>query len=288
MGDVLFSTIEKWQSEIPRPFGKTLDAGTGAHSLKWLQSIPTVSQLTAITADEAMRTQILSDPSVKLRSCDEIRIGNWMDDSFCSGLDSDYDTIIADYLIGAVDGFSPYTQDLVIERLSARLVSNGRLYLIGMQPIPDHAEGNAEIITEVRRARDACIMLAGHRPYREYPLDWIFRNLDRSLLKVVKSKKFTILHSEESIFRQLRVAQSKLGIMNPIVRQGMERYLEDLMDRIKFSMKLTDGKIPLSFDYVVAAEHSLSLQSSIVASGVPIECILNNNESSTEISTEGF
>lgn len=44
--------------------------------------------------------------------------------------------------------------------------TNGRLYVIGMNPIPDHALQPAEIITEVRRARDACIQLAGHRPYR--------------------------------------------------------------------------------------------------------------------------
>jgi hypothetical protein len=29
---------------------------------------------------------------------------------------NDYDTILADYLIGAVDGFSPYTQDIIIEK----------------------------------------------------------------------------------------------------------------------------------------------------------------------------
>ena len=79
---------------------------------------------------------------------------------------------MADYLIGAVDGFAPYTQDLVLERLRNYLAPGGRLYIVGMEPIPEHAMGPAEVITEVRRARDACIQLAGHRPYREYPLAW--------------------------------------------------------------------------------------------------------------------
>ena len=38
-----------------------------------------------------------------------------MDDSFCSRLGV-FDTILADYLIGAVDGFSPYEQDTIISR----------------------------------------------------------------------------------------------------------------------------------------------------------------------------
>lgn len=54
-------------------------------------------------------------------------------------------------------------------RLKQHLNPGGRLYIVGMNPIADHSNacnGAAEIITEVRRARDACILLAGHRPYR--------------------------------------------------------------------------------------------------------------------------
>ena len=35
-----------------------------------------------------------------------------------------------------------------------------------MNPIPDDPAPPADIISEIRRARDACILLAGHRPYR--------------------------------------------------------------------------------------------------------------------------
>lgn len=35
-----------------------------------------------------------------------------------------------------------------------------------MNPIPDEVTEPACIVSEVRRARDACILLAGHRPYR--------------------------------------------------------------------------------------------------------------------------
>ena len=167
-----------------------------------------------------------------------------------------FDTILADYLIGAVDGFSPYEQDTILDKLKNHLTPNGRLYIVGMNPIPDNAPPPADVICELRKARDACILLAGHRPYREFPLEWIIRHLQKSKVKVLKTKNFTILHSEESAIRQLKVAQSKLSLMphNPL-RNGMESYLNDLDNRIKESMKLTEKKkIPLSFDYVICAE----------------------------------
>lgn len=39
-----------------------------------------------------------------------------MNDAFVESLGGGFDTILADYLIGAVDGFSPYEQDEVIHR----------------------------------------------------------------------------------------------------------------------------------------------------------------------------
>ena len=39
---------------------------------------------------------------------DEIVIGNWRDDNFLK--DRVFDTVLADYLIGAIDGFAPYFQ----------------------------------------------------------------------------------------------------------------------------------------------------------------------------------
>lgn len=111
-GDILFTTLERWQEN--RPWGRFLDAGTGVNSLKWILTLNTLSW-DAITADHHMKNEILSNHEIRLRSQDSLLVGNWMDSNFCQQLGK-YDTILADYLIGAVDGFSPYTQDLVIER----------------------------------------------------------------------------------------------------------------------------------------------------------------------------
>ncbi len=114
MTDILFGTIESFHGT--RPWGRFLDAGTGVHSIKWVQTL-TTSSWTAITADNAMRNSMINDASVtrNLRPVDEVLVGNWMNDKFVQSLGT-YDTILADYLIGAVDGFSPYEQDVIIHR----------------------------------------------------------------------------------------------------------------------------------------------------------------------------
>jgi len=254
MPDVLFETVERYHED--KPWGKVLDAGTGVSSVKWLMKLDTCSAWTAITADEQMKANIVADTGVQLREgTDELLVGNWMDDAFTASL-GQYDTIVADYLIGAVDGFSPYTQDQIIHKLREHLAPGGRLYIIGMYPIPDHAQGDAEIVTEVRRVRDACILLAGHRPYREYPSEWVIRHLEKEGMRVFKNKVFTILHSEESVVRQLRVARSKLELMpQASMRMAMDTYLTDIEERVAEIMSQQPKRtVPLSHDYVLAAE----------------------------------
>lgn len=61
-----------------------------------------------------------------------------------------------------MDGFSPYYQDLIFSRLSQHLhPKHGRLYIVGLNPIPDKVDGDGQIICEVTKLRDACILLAG-------------------------------------------------------------------------------------------------------------------------------
>lgn len=83
------------------------------HSLKWIQKLNT-DCWSAITADHGMKRNCES-AGINVRPVDKILVGNWMDDDFCESLGK-FDTILADYLIGAVDGFSPYTQDLILQR----------------------------------------------------------------------------------------------------------------------------------------------------------------------------
>ena len=112
MSDILFSSVEKYHGG--RPWGRFLDAGTGVHSLKWIQTLQTDSW-SAITCDNYMKGQIEKESGIIVRPQDKVLVGDWMDDKFCESLGT-FDTILADYLIGAVDGFSPYEQDTIIKK----------------------------------------------------------------------------------------------------------------------------------------------------------------------------
>jgi hypothetical protein len=53
--------------------------------------------------------------------------------------------------------------------------------------------------------------------------------MERAGFAVMASKNFTILHSEASIVRQVRVGQSKLSLVpyGPL-KAGLEKYMNDL------------------------------------------------------------
>jgi hypothetical protein len=80
------------------------------------------------------------------------------------------------------------------------------------------------------------------------------------------SKTYTILHNEDTILRQIRVAQSKLQyISDSNLRGGMEVYLYDLTNRVKATVRAAEGgRIPLSSDYVIEVECPISASSHAV------------------------
>jgi hypothetical protein len=293
-GDVLFGYIEKCQMEDPNnkgSFGRFLDAGTGSHSLRWMASIlhrehllanthgassPKVSMdsFTAITADENMRRRVY-DEAKELSIADkgDVIIGNWKEGvgkdghiEFGNSSDDEskklllegqqFDTILADYLVGAIDGFSPYFQDLIFNRLVPHLAEGGRLYVIGLQPLPDSVDGPANVMCKIRRVRDACILLANHRCYREYPIDWIERHLERAGLNVIQTRTYPIRYDHATMVRQINVGRSKLKLFpSKGMAAEMGKVLDDLeKESLEVTSKQESGRVTLGFDYVVVAE----------------------------------
>ncbi len=263
--DSLFGSIEEQQGD--KPFGNILDAGTGMHSLRWIATLSHkgMTGFTAITADQTMKRNVQSEAdALEVSHLGKVVIGNWfgvnpLDEELSSPTPDQnppFDTILADYLIGAMDGFSPYEQDLMIPKLAKLLKPGGRLYIVGLEPIPDTAPGDADIICKVRQVRDACILLAGHRCYREYPVEWIQRQISikPSNLTLLRTSTFPILYRHNTIVNQINVARSKLRhFPTPELADQMKTALDDLEAR---SLKATAerGRIRLGFDYVVTAE----------------------------------
>jgi len=155
-----------------RPWGAVLDAGTGRSSMRWLLGLDT-ERWTAITGAESMAEKTRLEIGERIRDVDRLVVGNWMDPELLAG--EQYDVVLADYLLGAIEGFAPYWQDQLFQRL--RPLVKRRLYMIGLEPyvhLQPQVSASApasQMVVAIGRLRDACLLLAGDRPYREYPLD---------------------------------------------------------------------------------------------------------------------
>lgn len=161
----LFRYIERLQGE--RPWGAMLDAGTGPNSIRWVSGLAT-ERWTAVTCSAGEADRMRDAIIVAQRPQDRIVLGNWADAGLLK--DEVYDTVLAGYLLGAIEGFSPYFQSYLFTRL--RPVTRGAIYVTGLEPYvpiarPETRAGR--LVWEIGRFRDACMLLAGNTPYREYP-----------------------------------------------------------------------------------------------------------------------
>lgn len=241
MADRLFARLERIHGE--RPWGRVLDAGTGEHSLKWLLGLAP-RHITAVTGSPPRQRKL----ERLARPVDRVVLGDWADPAFLHG--EVYDVVVADYLLGALDGFAPYFQEHLFERLRPHV--GGSLYVVGLEPLPDSAEGEAQrLVLEIDRLRDACIKLAGHRCYREYPRDWVVRRLEGSGYEVSESVTMPIVYRERWVNGQLDVCRRKLPYLREQgLRDALEAHIEGLRER---ALPHAQQGIRLGADYLVIA-----------------------------------
>lgn len=244
--DKLFSTLEAWHGD--GGWGSVLDAGTGEHSLGWITELPT-DRWTAVTADSARATALEDRFGPVMRVQDRVVFGNWADPAFLAG--ERYDVVVADYLIGAVDGFSPYFQEGMIRRLVSMTAK--RLYIVGLEPYPERSAGaGGELILEIARVRDACILLGRHRCYREYPLRWMMDQLERAGMVVERVASFPIRYGESFVKGQLGICRQKFPLMDVAVAFSLGQYVDALQSRALRHIA-EHGPIVFGEDNVVAA-----------------------------------
>lgn len=246
-GDKLFGLVETWQGADA--WGRVLDAGTGEHSMRWLLRL-TTERWSAVTGDSVRANSMRERFGPQMRQGDEILLGNWARDDFLSG--ERFDTVIADYLLGAIDGFAPYFQDKLFERL-APLVGRS-IYVIGLEPFPDETRSPwGKMILRIARLRDSCILLAGHRCYREYPLTWVTRHLERAGFDVVQSQRVPIYFGENYVRGQLGVCRRKLPFFkDKALAKETERHIQAL-EREAMSHIARHGRSSFGEDYVLKA-----------------------------------
>ena len=143
----LYRHIEKLHNG--QQWGSVLDTGTGANSARWISTLATES-FTVVTGSDIEADIARKAVVDALRPQDEIIVGNWADADFFRG--KKFDTVIADYLLGAIDGLSPYYQTYLFARLHS--LTRNNLYFTGLEPYVPAARPNNEderIVCEIGR-----------------------------------------------------------------------------------------------------------------------------------------
>lgn len=245
----LFRHIEALQGD--RPWGAVLDAGTGTNSIQWVTSIET-ERWVAVSGAVAHAAQVRNVAEPVRRLQDRIIVGNWADPRLLAG--ERFDTVLADYLIGAIEGFAPYFQERMFARL--RKVTAGRLYLVGLEPYVSHDPGTepGRIVWEIGRYRDACLMLSGERPYREFPMEWVQERLTASGWRVIDVHRFPIRYGARFVNSQIDMCLRRLETMpDRSLAAALRVQGEGIRERALMAVARLDG-LRHGIDYAITAE----------------------------------
>ena len=246
----LFRYIETLQGA--KDWGAVLDAGTGVQSIRWMSDLKT-QRWTAVSASLEHAEQVRKAVGAAKRPHDRIVQGNWIDANLLK--DETYDTVIADYLLGAIEGFAPYFQSNIFRRL--RPLTRKTLYVKGLEPYvpinrPDSKAG--QLVWEIGRYRDACVLLGGNVPYREYPAHWVVDQLKIAGFAVREVKHFDVRHKSRFVNAQIdlcapgleRVTDRELAHALKIRGEALRA---EALEFIK-----TEGALGFGHNYVIAAD----------------------------------
>ncbi len=216
----LYRFIEQCQGD--KPWGSVLDAGTGVNSLTWIAGLET-KRWTAVAGSASEAQRASSAVASLQRPQDRIVQGNWADDQLLT--DDAFDTVIADYLLGAIEGFAPFFQPYLFHRLRRHVGRN--LYVSGLEPyVPSARPENhaARLVWEIGRFRDACVLLKGGTPYREYPARWVIDHIKLAGLTVHDVKHFNIGYKETFVQGQINIALHGIEAINdPSLAEALQQ-----------------------------------------------------------------
>jgi len=243
----LFRYVEELQAD--RSWGDFLDAGTGVNSALWSTGLATTSWV-GVSGSKAHAAQVKQALGTQLRTQDEVLIGNWCEADFLEG--RVFDTVLADYLLGAIEGFAPYFQGQLFARLRPHI---GKcLYVIGLDPYilgPAPTE-EAKIIKAIGRLRDCCLLLAGETPYREYPLEWVVESLLSNGFKIEAARRFGNRYGARWVGSQLDMAVRRLPkLANEDLQASLAGEIESLRARA-LEVNERQGGLRHGADYVIA------------------------------------
>lgn len=247
MTSALFRHVEALQGEAA--WGDLLDAGTGVNSALWSTALPARSW-TGVSVSSAHLAQVRRRLAEVSRAGHRLVLGDWTDPALLAG--ERFDTVLADYLVGAIEGFSPYFQPEIFRRL--RPLARDRIYVIGLDPyVTAPAATEAErMVRAVGRLRDSVLLLADETPYREYPAEWAARALEAAGFEVVSARRFPNRYHEAWVHGQLDMAVRRLPKVDPGLAAALAARIEALR-RTACEVCRREQGLRSGADYVIAA-----------------------------------
>lgn len=248
MASTLFEHITELQGA--KPWGRFLDAGTGVNSSLWSTGLAN-ERWVGVTGSAAHARQVEAEVGSRLRPEDQLIVGNWADESLLAH--QRFDTVLADYLLGAVEGFSPYFQQQLFRRLKPHV--GGALYVVGLDPyVPAPAVTSAErMVRAIGRMRDACLMLADETPYREYPAEWAINSLAEAGYQVSHARRFPNRYREAWVNGQLDMALRRVAKLSD---RRVVRSLSESIRQLRgeaIALTASEGGLRAGADWVIAA-----------------------------------
>ena len=232
-------------------FGSVLDAGTGPRSIRWLTTLKS-DRWTAVTGDPIMELKVRRLLVDRQRPKDQLVLGNWNDPNLLAG--ERFDTVVADHLLGAIEGFAPYFQTQLFPRL--RQLTGKRLFVTGMQPyvLERPADEAGSLIWQIGRYRDACLVLLGKQPFREFPLDWVLGELGRSGFRVAAMRRIAVGYGKPFVNGQVDLVRPGLQQLGDrALAQALIARGEEIRGRALAYLD-AHGSLQHGFSYVIAAE----------------------------------
>ncbi|MFT4089828.1 MAG: hypothetical protein QM645_03785 [Asticcacaulis sp.] len=243
----LFRQIEALQGDTP--WGRFLDAGTGVNSALWAQTLNTDTWV-GITGAEGHARQVSTALGHELRPQDKLIVSNWMDNKLLEG--HVFDTVLADYLVGAIEGFAPYFQSQIFRRLAPHVGKT--LYIVGLDPyiVGDVSTEAGQMVRAIGRLRDSCLLLADETPYREYPAEWVANAASDAGFEILSAQRFPNRYKEKWVNGQLDMALRRLPkLRNTSLAAALSDEIEALREK---GLRLCREENGLRYgaDYVIA------------------------------------
>lgn len=249
MISALFDHIQALHGDTS--WGRFLDAGTGVNSSLWSTAL-TTKRWVGVTGSPGHAAQVRDRVGDRLRPEDRLIVGNWTDPTLLAG--ERFDTVLADYLLGAVEGFSPYFQEELFRRL--RPLTGRVMYVLGLDPyVVGPAPSPADkMVRAIGRMRDTALLLADETPYREYPAEWAASSLEQSGFRVVSARRFSNRYREKWVNGQLDMAVRRLPL---IPDRAVAEALAGSIERIRaegLALCRAEGGLRSGADWVLKAE----------------------------------